>query len=101
MNKAETEKAIKVMQAYADGKEIQFKRENSQKPWKDFKPGSEPIWDWYLFEYRVKPEPIVRWAVISPIFYDVIGIYTSREEAKEMACGILKIAKLVEEIEDA
>jgi len=96
MNKAETEKAIKVMQAYADGKEIQFKRENSQKPWKDFKPGSEPIWDWYLFEYRVKPEPIVRWAALSRN-NEVIVIYRTKKEAELSSWD--RIVKLME-VED-
>lgn len=46
---------IAVMQAAADGKEIQFRR-YSNLTWID----TVPEWDWYTYDYRVKPrEPKV------------------------------------------
>lgn len=52
----ETKKMISVMQAFSEGKQIEFCR----------KDGSEwcrcigPVWNWRDFDYRVKPEPIFR-----------------------------------------
>ena len=96
MNREKTEKAIDVMQAYVDGKEVQFKRIDSRKAWEDFKPWSTPIWDWYCFDYRVKPEPIVRWAALSTE-NEVIVLYRTKEEAERSSWD--RIVKLVE-VED-
>lgn len=46
---------IAVMQAYADGKEIELAPNcYTNKIWKDT---SNPAWDWNQFDYRVKEEP--------------------------------------------
>ena len=45
-----------MMQAFADGKEIQERRDlrYGNINWHDIK---NPIWDWFNFDYRVKPDP--------------------------------------------
>lgn len=43
---------IKVMQAYEDGKYIEF-RLKGEEVWADC---GNPIWDWNEFVYRIKPE---------------------------------------------
>ena len=48
-----TEEQIEVMQAFVDGKQIQFKDEFSID-WIDLH--STPSWNWVDKEYRVKPE---------------------------------------------
>lgn len=58
MTKEQTKEAIKVMQAYCDGKQIQFKGDiNNEYPWNDTE---DPVWDWGEFAFRVKPEPKLR-----------------------------------------
>lgn len=47
-----TQEQIAIMQAYVDGKEIEFC--DGTKNWQST---SAPAWDWCLFDYRVKPEP--------------------------------------------
>lgn len=50
-----TQEMIAVMQAYVDGKEIELAPNcYANKTWKDT---SNPRWDWYQFDYRVKEEP--------------------------------------------
>lgn len=44
---------IAVMQAYVDGKQIQFYDEESET----WKTTNEPCWDWMDYEYRIKPKP--------------------------------------------
>ena len=52
----ELARKIAVMQACADGKKIEFREPNIDgDPWKDCR--VSPIWDWYVFDYRVKPAP--------------------------------------------
>lgn len=43
-----------VLQAYKEGKEIQFK--NFSHAWPYFKDGEEPCWDFASNHYVVKPE---------------------------------------------
>lgn len=50
-----TKEQIEVMQAYIDGKEIQFKDEFSID-WIDL--DSSPSWNWVDNEYRIKPDTI-------------------------------------------
>lgn len=47
---------IEVMQAFADGKQIQFKPKTYEHDWIDSK---NPDWDWLDKDYRIKPEPEV------------------------------------------
>jgi len=65
MNKEQTLKAIEVMQAYVEGKKIQYYW-NAAGRWIDVDP---PIWDWASGgEYRVKPvsKPSINWDHVHP-----------------------------------
>ena len=42
---------IAIMQAYTDGKAVQYYN-ISKNVWKD---AVSPTWDWFTYEYRVKP----------------------------------------------
>ena len=54
MKRSYTADYIKVMQAYVEGKQIQYK---DDEVWIDI---DDPDWDWHNWEYRVKPEPNYR-----------------------------------------
>lgn len=54
MSKERTLEQIKVMQAYVDGKEIEWLNEEYDE-W-DIDP--DPDWNWDEFSYRVKEEPV-------------------------------------------
>lgn len=56
MNKENTKKAIEVMQAYLDGKPIEFKWIGNDE-WEDVKDGG-PNWLWSNCVYRVKTTPM-------------------------------------------
>lgn len=45
---------IKVMQAYREGKTIEFITPGINDEWEENK---NPLWNWDNFDYRVKPEP--------------------------------------------
>lgn len=47
---------IAVMQAFADGKEIEVRPVGTD----DWVPALTPVWNWSCFEYRIKPEPKLR-----------------------------------------
>ena len=53
----ETKKAIEVMQAFVDGKEIECKYSGGDR-WAG---APVPSWAWDAFDYRVKPEPRAIW----------------------------------------
>lgn len=53
---------IAVLEAAKEGKEIEFQYINHPRVWN---PASQPGWDFYRLRYRVKPELIERWVVIT------------------------------------
>ena len=55
MTTEETRDAVKVMEAYANGKKIQYLDNNNK--WID---AHNPVFDWYNYDYRIKPEPKCR-----------------------------------------
>ena len=57
MNIQETKEAIRIMQAYCDGKTIESKSRNTKDDWHE---KSEIEWDWFYELYRIKPEPHYR-----------------------------------------
>ena len=57
MNKKEIITAIKVMKAFANGKEIECKELASSTGWRYC---SNPGFNWQYYNYRIKPEPKYR-----------------------------------------
>ena len=58
MTREETAKCIKVMQAYANGEIIEEKRFSfDHTEWVE---SIDPSWQWYKFDYRIKPRPKYR-----------------------------------------
>jgi hypothetical protein len=55
MNIEQTKEAIKVMQAFVDGKEVE-----ALSPNKKWGRTPAPRWDWDDTEYRIKPTPVLR-----------------------------------------
>lgn len=56
MKRASIEERQAVEQAYENGSQIQYRLNNSD-PWKDV---DWPTFNWYLYDYRVKPEQYVK-----------------------------------------
>jgi len=52
----DTKEMIAVMQAYIDGKQIEYKDKKSNQ-WLDTQ---SPVWDWFDCDYRIKPAPTYR-----------------------------------------
>lgn len=58
----EAREHAEVMLAYADGKEIQFKRPGNVNT--EYFSASTPVWNWIEYLFRVKPEPeYIPWTV--------------------------------------
>ena len=58
MTREETAKCIKVMQAYANGEIIEEKRFSFDST--EWVESIDPSWQWYKFDYRIKPRPKYR-----------------------------------------
>jgi len=56
MTREQTKEAIRVMQAYVDGKEVESKHITSHNWVLD----KTPRWNWDNFDYRIKPTPVLR-----------------------------------------
>ena len=55
MNIEETKEAIRVMQAFVDGKEVQY-----EVPNKEWITTDQPAWNFISYTYRIKPTPVLR-----------------------------------------
>ena len=55
MNIEQTKEAIRIMQAFVDGKELEYERPDGI--WTLIK---NPCWNWNTQEYRIKPTPTFR-----------------------------------------
>ena len=55
MNRAETAEAAKVMAAFADGKQIDFRVKGGE--WSDWASHNNFGWNWKECDYRIKPTP--------------------------------------------
>lgn len=55
-----TKEKIAIMQAYEDGKTIQYKEKDSSKWCEWLHRNKEPNWNWDLYDYRIKPESKLR-----------------------------------------
>lgn len=58
MTKEETAECIKVMQAYTNGEIIEEKRLSFDST--EWVESIDPTWQWYKFDYRIKPKPKYR-----------------------------------------
>lgn len=58
MTKEETAECIKVMQAYTNGEIIEEKRFSFDST--EWVESIDPSWQWYKFDYRIKPKPKYR-----------------------------------------
>ena len=55
MTHEQTIEAIRVMQAFVDGKEVEYKRHDEV-----WMLTTLPLWNWNSIEYRIKPTPVLR-----------------------------------------
>lgn len=58
-----TKEKIELMIAYLNGQVIQYRTVKNNGKWYDIRQGgkSEPTWNWFLYEYRIKPKlPVYR-----------------------------------------
>lgn len=70
---------INVVKAFADGLDVQYRHEQyTQGKWKDM---VGPNFTHSDTEYRIKPEPIEKWMVITPNGL-TLWVYPSKEDAE-------------------
>lgn len=58
-----TEEMIKVMQAYVDIKEIEWRTRTVPSNWNST---TDPAWDWANCEYRIKPQVVTKEMYLFP-----------------------------------
>lgn len=92
-----TQEKIKVMQAFCEGKAIQYRKKDSLNQW--YNVGVEPIWDWNQVDYRIKPEPRVIY--VNEYAEGLAHVHFNSEvEAKTVGYNTIRQIKFVEVLED-
>jgi hypothetical protein len=72
---------LAVMQAFVDGKTIEFRSKKHQNSWGNMI--QESLWSWSDTDYRVKPEPEVLY--VNGYNHSDFCAYTTRERARVAA----------------
>ena len=95
MGSVKTEEKIAVMQAEVDGKKIQIKSSNGA----DWISTNQPLtWDWWSYDYRVKPEP--REIYCNEYKTGFGSAFGSTDEAdRHVAPGRTRVVRFVEDME--
>lgn len=83
MNQEQTANAIKVMECYAMGAEIEHRVPGQSGGWR---PCLNPAWSWGAAEYRVRPPRIACYAVLNDCGIPV-QCYVSKELADRHLAG--------------
>ena len=60
MTREKIKEAAEVMQAFTEGKAIQYRRRDSNDRWLNWINDCAPSFDWLAMEYRIKPDPKYR-----------------------------------------
>lgn len=73
MTRDETQNIIAIMQAYADGAQIEVRtpgsRDCSEREWTVIEDNQYPSWDWSRSEYRIAVQkPSIDWSHVSPLY---------------------------------
>lgn len=84
MNRDDTTEAIKVMQAWADGKTVQV---SVNGEWRSIAPWEELGWSWDRFEYRIKPEPRVVYGLVDHQGRLGSGLYNEADAKSAVAAN--------------
>ena len=79
------------IQAFLDGKIIQWR--HGDNDWEDTE---SPIWG-LSYEYRVKPEPIIVWAIVSPVGY-IFSTFPTEDQALSLRMNNNLVVKLVQDL---
>lgn len=63
-----TAQKIAIMQAFIDGRRIEFNGSWTSWVWKPLIPDVEPVWNWEDIGYRIAPatKPSIDWVQVSP-----------------------------------
>lgn len=98
MNTNNIDHMIAVLTAYKEGKTIQS-RKRRHRDWR-ISTGGYFLWDFFTYEYRVKPEPRTIWVPILPEGQMGTCYAPSQESASNNFPWAHSFAKFVEVIEE-
>lgn len=84
MNREETKKAIKVMQGYADGENIQAELK-SAPGFYDMLSDETPAWNFQALNYRIKPKPLECWSNVYSLTVTLLSAKAADSEGFSIA----------------
>ena len=83
MTKEQTKEAIRVMQAFVDGKEVEVREED------EWRQTFIPLWQWHTNDYRIKPTATLRpWTEDEvPLGMQIRAKDPNYENRRSLICG--------------
>lgn len=88
---------LPVMQAWCDGKAIQFRAPESIE-WIEYKGEYEPSWQRHTYQWRIKPEPREWWLCWCPKVPQHCPLSVSEQKPVGLcnACQLVKVREVIE-----
>ena len=94
----EIKEMIEVLQAYEDGKQIQYRNNESFSDKFKSVPSTGPLWDFYHNDYRAKPGPRVFYIVPPPNRDGTYYAGPCYEASQELDTdGLIKVREVIED----
>ena len=105
MNRDRAKELLPIIQAYADGEDVEYRLATRSGKWHAFASGYEPNF-YEGNQYRIKPKPVEAWAIVDKADNE---IWTSNQDeirTKELYHNMsdkasYRVTKLVEADEDS
>ncbi len=94
MNREETSEAVKVMQAYVAGADIEWKPNSSHKD--NWKPVRDPVWSWGVDKYRIKPAPAREFFIDVTHGIHPHGMHAIPVEEGRIGAKCIKVREVIE-----
>ncbi len=92
MNREDTRKAIKVMRAYVNGAEMEYKHPYGKK-WVQLSRGGDLSWDWSSVKYRIKLQPREFW--LFPVSNGELRVGRAHQHIDDFA-NVIKVREVIE-----
>ena len=87
MTRDEAREAIKVLQHYADGGDVEYRSSLADRWWL----ASAPVFDFTKRQYRIKPKPAEGWGTITDSDPNSLVGWASEKVARGAACNSRRV----------
>jgi hypothetical protein len=97
MTREQVKELLPVMQAFAEGREVQYAWRNPDRPYPDWATDNDPVFNDRQLKWRIKPAPREWWLLVSK--YGRVAVTSQAPDLKEVAidCEVVHVREVASE----